>query len=424
MTDSAETISLEVQVVGAALLRPDLLQEIYLQPEDFISDGMRQIWECIIRRRAKNEVIELIVVADDLGQQTGQNWLVATSAAAKACISPGNAAHYAELLRGESKARKILALGEAMQVASRTNWREIADTTVKALLDIGQASKRWECGMSEALRVAVEDIQAASDADGMVGISSGLRDLDAVLGGFHDSDLYIIGARPAMGKSALLLKLASSADCHVGIISAEQPRGQVATRLIAMHGRINANKLRNASMEESDWTRMTQAMAQLQDEKIRINDRPAPSIHDVMRQGRAWAYRGVKAIYVDYVQRIKASNQSAPKHEQVGEVVMGLKELARELDIPIIALAQVNREVEKRVDRKPRMADLKDSGTIEQEADNVMTLYRDEVYDENSVMKGIAEIDVVKNRHGPIGFVRVAWHGPFMRFDDLTMEAV
>jgi len=425
MTDQPEAmVNMEAQVIGAVLMRPDLLQEIYLMPEEFNSDGMRQVWECILKRRARNEVIELIAVSDDLESETGKNWIGLTSSAAQACLSPGNAKHYATMVRNEARARKLRALAETLLGAGRANWKELTDEAVKELMSIGQTGRHWECGMQEALRIAVEDIQAAHDADGLVGIPTGLADLDVVLGGFHNSDLYIIGARPAMGKTALMLKLASSANCPVGIISAEQPRGQIATRLTAMGGRINANKLRNADLEDSDWARMSQAMANLQDKNIRINDQPAPSIYDVMRQGRAWAYRGVKAIYVDYVQRIKASNTTIPKHEQVGEVVMGLKELARELDIPVIALAQINRAVDTRPDKRPRMGDLKDSGTIEQEADNVMTIYRDEVYDKQSEFQGIAELDVVKNRHGPIGYIKVAWSGQFMRFDDLVREVM
>ncbi len=418
-------IEAEQQVIGAVLKKPSLMQEIFLSPADFSTEPHQEVWGCLLDHLSQSRAIEMLTVADTLEQSTGRSdWVGVLAGAMAGCVSPGNGKEYAKLVQDGAKTRKLQEIAAKLETTKRGEWRDNMDYAMRELMELGKENRRWECGIKDALTMAVDEIETAFQSEGMIGLPTGLKDLDHTLGGFHKSDLYIVGARPAMGKTALMLHFAQAPDIPVGIISAEQPRNQMAKRLISATGKVHANRLRNADLEDHEWPRITSAVSQLANKHIRILDQPAPSIYDVIRQGRAWAYNGVQAIYVDYIQRIKAGNRSAPKHEQVGEVVMGLKELARELDIPIIALAQVNREVEKREDRRPRMSDLKDSGTIEQEADNVMTLYRDEVYNEDSPEKGIAEIDVVKNRHGPTGFVKVAWQGAFIKFDDLTHNVI
>ncbi len=414
-------IDAELQVVGAVLKQPSLMQEIFLSPGDFSTENGQQIWQSLLGQMGQSKAVEMLTLADSLEKTTGRSdWIGILAHAMSVCVSPRNGKSYADLVSESAKTRKLLEIAEELQTTKRSDWRDKMDYAMRELMDLGKENKRWECGIKEALRVAVDEIETAFQSDVMVGIPTGLKDLDETLGGFHNSDLYVVGARPAMGKTAMLLHFAQAPDVPVGIISAEQPHNQMAKRLIAAVGKVHANRLRNANLEDHEWPRITSAVSQLANKDIRIFDQPAPSIYDVIRQARAWAYNGVKVLYVDYIQRIKAGSMNLPRHEQVAEVVMGLKELARELDIPVIALAQVNREVEKRPDKRPRMSDLKDSGSIEQEADNVMTLYRDEVYNEDSPEKGIAEIDVVKNRHGPTGFVKVAWQGAYIRFDDLS----
>jgi replicative DNA helicase len=244
--------------------------------------------------------------------------------------------------------------------------------------------------------------------------------MDKFIGGFHNSDLVIVGARPAMGKTAFMLNLAINADAPVGIISAEQGMMQMGGRVIAIDGRINTAGIRSGKLEDEDYNRMTASYSRLRDRVIQFYDKPAPTLQDIVRQARKWKHNlDIKALYIDYVQRVKVDGK-APRHEQIGDVAMGLKELARELDIPVIALAQVNRSVEARTNRRPQMGDLKDSGVIEQEADVIAMLYRDEVYDENSQHKGIAEVDIKKNRHGDIGIVRTVWRAEYLRFEDLA----
>jgi replicative DNA helicase len=247
-----------------------------------------------------------------------------------------------------------------------------------------------------------------------------------MLGGLHGGDLVIVGARPAMGKTALMLNMAASAlmaGFPVGVFSGEQGVSQITQRLIAIQGRIPVMRMRNGSLIGEDWSKLSAAVASLKDRGMYIFDKPAPTLSDIVRRARSWHYNhGIKAIYLDYLQRVKITTK-APRHEAIGEIAAGLKELARELNIPVIALAQVNREVEKRVNKRPFMGDLKDSGTIEQEADQIFMLYRDEVYNEETKDKGLAEINIEKNRHGSTGRVDLAWRGEYLRFENL-MRAV
>lgn len=424
-TTAEKTLMVERQVIGGLLRNPALLMEISLSPDDFAVSNYREIYGCCLAMNAASEAVDLFMVEAKLQAETGRkNWLPVLTAAMQANFAPETTPGYAEHVKRFSKIRKALAISQRLLANVESEPSEAIDTAIQELMALGMEQKRFECGIKEALGKAVEHLEEVVAREGaMPGITSGFIDLDKITGGFQCSDLYIIGARPAMGKTALMVNLALNANASCGIISAEQPTLQVAMRMLSVAGRIHASRLRNADLEETEWRSMTTTVATLNDRVIRLNDQPAPTIADVARQSRQWVHQyQIKALYVDYVQRLSALDKKIPRHEQVAQVVMGLKELARELNIPIIALAQINRNVEARNDKRPGLADLKDSGAIEQEADNVMSLYRDEVYNEESEQKGIAEIEVLKNRHGPTGTVNVVWRGEYMRFENKAFE--
>jgi replicative DNA helicase len=262
------------------------------------------------------------------------------------------------------------------------------------------------------------------------GVPSGLAKLDHLLGGWHDGDLTILGARPAMGKTAMLVKFMLAAGVSCGVISAEQPAQQLGARAMSAHSHVDASRFRSGAFEDEDIGRLMRAVSELVEHPCLIYDRSAPSIADVVRMARKWRHNsGIRVLFVDYVQRIEASNadKRTPKHERVGEVVRGLKSLARDLEIPVVALAQVNRDVEKRADKRPNMGDLADSSEIEKEADAVLTLYREAVYFDKGgvnernqpVRPHVAEINVEKNRHGPCGYVECIWIPESMRFENM-----
>ena len=411
----------ERELIGAVLLEPAMLTEIDLTPADFQVDAWRIAWTHI--RQTTGEV-ELFDLAERLTRETGRNdWITMLGQAMHDVTSARLAQGYAKRIREMSQQRRAVEIAEHLVADIQRQGLGAIDEAVRALMTLTQPATKWECGLKEALRAAVESVERAHDKGDLPGVTTGLKDLDEALGGFQDSDLYIVAARPAMGKTAFLCQLALRANVPLGIISTEQPRDQIALRLLAMEGRLNAAKLRSGALEDAGWAKLNESVLSLSEREVRINDQSVITVGELQRQARIWRKRhGIQILFVDYVQRIHASDKKIPRHEQVGEVVMGLKDIARELQIPVVALAQVNREVEKRNDKRPGMGDIKDSGTIEQEADNVMTLYRDEVYNDDSPDKGVVEIDVVKNRHGPIGTVRAVWLGHCMRFENYCQD--
>ena len=412
----------ERELVGAVLTDPDLLTEIDLAPGEFQVETWRTAWAAI---QQCGDAVELFAVAEALARETGKaDWVQTLGHAMQDVTTTRLATNYAAKIRELSQQRRAVEIAERLTASVQRDGLGAIDEAVRELMAVTQPKTRWECGISEALKAAIEVIEEAHESGEIPGITTGLHDLDEALGGFRDSDLYVIAARPAMGKTAFMIQMALRAGVPLGIVSSEQPRDQIAARMMAMQGRINASKLRSGALDDDGgWHKLTAAVAALNDREIRINDCSAITISDIQRQARVWVKRhGVKILFVDYIQRIHASDKRIPRHEQVGEVVMGLKDIARELNIPVVALAQVNRDVEKRNDKRPNMGDIKDSGTVEQEADNVMTLYRDEVYNEDSPDKGIAEIDVVKNRHGPTGSIRAIWLASVMRFENYVPE--
>ncbi len=422
--------ALEQEVIGSVLSRPAILSEIDLEPSEFSSPLWREVWSVIQGMSVRRDAIDILTVTEALIRETGrEDWLGHLGKASTEAVTPSAAPMTAARIRDMSRERLAVEVAHELLDSIRQRGLEAVDDAMRKLAAIGAPKQRHECGIREAAQDAIGLMEAALEADGLPGITSGLGDLDQLTGGFHPGDLYVVGARPAMGKTAFSLNLALSAamaGAPVGIISAEQPREQIAMRMMAINGKLSLAKMRAADLTESEWRQVTTSVVSLTNvAKIRMNDQPAISIAEAQRQGRQWVQQyGIKALFVDYIQRLRAVSVSkdAPAHERVGEVVMGLKELARELGIPVIALAQVNRAVDQRVDKRPGMADLKDSGTIEQEADCVMTLYRDEVYNPDTPDKGVLEIGIEKNRHGPIGAVRAVWKAAALQVLPFTVD--
>lgn len=413
-------IECEFAVLGGLLMDNSRLPEVDLDLSDFAVDQHRDIFEAIQALIADGKNADLLTVADHLERHIpGRGWLSTVGLIVNNTPSAANAGSYAKVVKEESVRRRALRVARNLEETLAEEGLEAVDTAIRELMLLSAPRRNFECDVRDAVAAAIDEVDEAFKAKGPIGIPTGLKDLDDCIGGLRSPDLIVIAARPSVGKTALLLNLADNSNRPAGVISAEQGRAQVGLRLIAKNGNLNAYRLRIGKVDDADWPRVTHAVGVLSERKIRINDRPNPTIEEVMRQARKWKFQyDIQSLYVDYIQRIRALPK-APRHEQVGFVALSLKELARELSIPVIALAQVNRNVEERQNKRPTMADLKDSGSIEQEADTVITLYRDEVYDENSENKGIAELNVLKNRHGPTGLIRCVWRAESMTFHNL-----
>lgn len=414
----------ECYVLGALMIGGEkaAAKVAHLQADHFTDLRHRWLFGVLMAMNADRTPIDAVTVMDYLQRRHGARGQEAANYAAEiqgATPGASNIAAYAKILTDRYTERRVRQIAVELQEAPNG---EGVDHAMRALLSLGSSEPDREHTMRQACKAAWQDIEAAWANGGKLrGITTGLRELDDYLGGFHPGDLVVIGARPAMGKTALLLSMAQAADVPRGFISAEQSSQQIGQRAISMASRIPVSVLRAGQIEEHDFPMCTAALARLTAQDCVIYDKPAPTLTEVVHVARRWKVeRGIQILYVDYIQRIKHGNAKQPRHERVGEVAEGLKELARELNIPVVALAQVARAVDERANKRPGMADLSDSSALEKEADQVLMLYRDEVYNPKTEDRGTAELILEKNRHGAIGMVRVAFNAPTVTFAGLA----
>jgi replicative DNA helicase len=404
---------IEQELISAVLSKPSVLWECTVEPEHFTSEVHADIWRTILDLQHKGESFDAVMVSQTLGGDAGSRVIqIANESVGTAAAAPGYARKVMERWR-DRVASDVYAKAQSGELTR--------DEAIRSLMAIDDQESRFECDIRQAIKWALADMEeAASAGGGLRGITTGLADLDRHLGGWHRGDLIIEAARPAMGKTALMLHHAQSAGVPVGVVSAEQPAFQIAQRHAASIGKVSLANLRQGKIGERETQAVIAANRKLKD--YWILDRASPTIAEVERTARRWHHKhGIQVLFVDYLQRIRGNGES--KAERISDVAKGLKTIARDLDIPVIALAQVNRDVEKRTNRRPTMADLYYSSEIEMEADQVITLYRDEVYHDDSKDAGIAELAICKNRHGYIGTIFVSWAGEFVSFGDLSRSA-
>jgi replicative DNA helicase len=419
---SQNTHECENAVIGSLLSDSKKIIDIDLLPDHFENVQLGKVFETMLAMDNRGEVADLFTVADELGKTLERDWVTYLATIQRNTAGASHVKAYSEHIKRFSVERNAKQIAHDMANAVDSQGMTAVDDAIQKLMSLGRSSKKTVYTLKESVQQAVGYIDEKFNNQGVLsGITSGFVDLDEVTGGFHDSDLIIIGARPAVGKTAVLVNMMLANDLSNGFISAEMSALQGALRMLAMSGRVDATKLRKANLDEHDWAALTAGVNRLDSKKVFIDEQSSPTIGEVQRQARIWKHdNDINALWVDYVQRIRASNTNCPKHERVEEVVMGLKTLAKELNIPIVGLCQVNRDVDKRPNKRPTMGDLSDSSAIEKEADLVAMLYRDEVYNPDTEFKGMAELNIEKNRHGPTGGVKLNWQGKHMLFSDLA----
>lgn len=424
MTDTA--IHCERVVLGAILADNSQLQQVGLQSRDFSVTAHGQIFESARRLIGAGKVIDAVILAEALEQETGRkDWLQITVGLQQDCLAPSNAPTYAAAVRKASLQRQAAAVGRRLIDVGD----DAISSAIRELIELGSTTREHACHISDAVNDAMDALTEIVDGK-PPGVQTGMRDLDEALGGMHDEDLIVVGARPAMGKTAFMLNVALAANVGVGIVSGEQGRAQLGMRAFAMEGPVSLHHMRIGKLNDDEWSRVTNAIGDLKERPIWINDKPAPTIDEIVSQARAWKFHNnIGLLMIDYLQKIRGG-QGQDFRLQVGDIAVQLKNLARELKIPVVALAQVKREVETRpigqdgLGRMPYMSDLAEAGIIEQEADQVITLYRPEVYDESPQYQGIAYANICKNRHGPIGHKALSWRGEYLKFGDLARTEI
>lgn len=392
-----------------------------LRPEEFHDPVRREIAAALAVSHANHGVCSMVDAWDLLPIAARDRML---ELARESHTHPLASVHSVPALaaRMRDEARRVAVRSIGLRLAQA----EISPEEAKAeVLAIPAQSDPADRGGSEA----VTDALHVLDGPGEPAWDTGYAGLDRVLGGWHAGDLVVLGARPAMGKTALAINLLQRVKTRAGLISGEQSTQQVAMRMIAIDGRVSLHRMRTRTLQESDWSRMSAAVsrARASEYDCRIYDKPAPTLEEIASVAHQWKHRDkVNVLFVDYLQKIRTGSRDDFRL-QMGEVASGLKNLARQLGICVVTLAQVKREVDIRplgdmgYGRIPQPSDLAESSIIEQEADQILTLCRPEVYDP-SLMPGRALVSVGKNRHGPVTLVNLTWLGDFLRFEDYAPE--
>lgn len=413
----------EEAVLGGILLRNENFHDAatLLSADHFTTAFNRRLWNALRDRILAGEPADPVTVMETLPDDAAAVMDLASN-----CVTARTVPTYVAIVRDNWRRREASAIAQRLQASMRDGESGAIDEAIGALLNLNAAQTEHDFTGKQAMMAAWKMVEAAYQAGGKLpGITTGLTALDDILGGWHDSDLTIIGARPAMGKTALAIGLAEAAaesGAMTGVVSAEQPYEQIGLRRLSLAGNYSASQLRAGRITDEAWGPLHGGMSRNRDLPIRIYDRSALTLDELVGVGRKWKHsHGLQILFIDYAQRITVPG--ADRVTEVSTVARGLKNLARDLQIPVIALAQVKAAVEQRTDRRPNAGDLANSDELTREADQVLMLYRDEVYNPESPDRGVAEILIEKNRHGPVGFKKVAFLGETMRFADLDRSA-
>jgi len=341
-----------------------------------------------------------------------------------------NAAHYAKIIYGKSLLRKLIrACGEISEKSfeAAEDVEEIIEYAEKNIFDISQ--KRAFTGfvpLKEVLVSSFNKIEELYNNKGTTtGISTGFRDIDTKTSGLQKSDLILVAARPSMGKTSLALNIAQHAALSqkvpVAIFSLEMSREQLVNRMICAEANIDSHSMRTGNLSEDDWPKLAASVNRLSRANIYIDDTPGITVAEMRSKCRRLKLeRGLELVLIDYLQLMQGSSRAESRQQEISEISRSLKALAREMDCPVLAMSQLSRAPEMRSEHKPMLSDLRESGAIEQDADVVMFIYRDEYYHPDTEKKGIAEIILAKQRNGPTGVVELVWLDKFTKFADMA----
>ncbi len=436
-----QNVEAEQSVLGGLMLDNsswDLVSDRVVE-EDFYRGDHRLIFRSIAGLAEEGKPFDVITLSEWLesrNESENAGGLAYLGTLAKNTPSAANIRHYADIVRERSVLRSLIgASNQIVESAYQTEGRkvsEILDRAEQAIFQIAEQGNRNQKGyeqVNDLLAKVVDRIDELyhSKAGAVTGIATGFDEFDKKTTGLQNSDLIIIAGRPAMGKTSFAMNIAEHAAVKQGksvaVFSMEMSGEQLAARLVSSLGRINSNKVRTGQLEEDDWQYLIKAVEQLKESKIFIDDTPALTPTELRSRVRRIArMHGLDLIVIDYLQLMQGSGRSASENRatEISEISRSLKAMAKEMDVPVIALSQLNRSLEQRPNKRPVMSDLRESGAIEQDADIIVFIYRDEVYNEESPERGVAEIILGKQRHGAIGTVKVAFQGEFTRFDNLA----
>ena len=422
----------ERSVLGAILLEPEALitaSEIIL-PTDFYKIGHQKIFDAMLALSDRGEPVDVVTVTEQLSATQELENVGGMSYLAELATAVPTSAHveqYAKIIEEKSTLRRLIRTAADIIEDGYTREDEVEEVVAQAEARMMEVSHRKNSGdfrsIDDVLVETFANIEVLHQHQGEVtGIPTGFDDLDKITAGFQRNDLIIVAARPSVGKTAFALNIAQNVgtktDENVAIFSLEMGADQLVMRMLCAEGNINAQSLRTGDLTDEDWDKLVMATGTLSNAGIYIDDSPGLRVNEIRSKCRRLKQEhGLGMIIIDYLQLISGSGRSGENRQQeVSEISRSLKGLARELEVPVIALSQLSRGVEQRQDKRPMMSDLRESGSIEQDADIVSFLYRDDYYDKESESSNMIEIIIAKQRNGPTGTVTLAFVKEFNKF--------
>lgn len=429
-----QNIDAEKSTLGSMLLEKEAIftaTEI-LKPEDFYREAHRQIYQAVSALSGRGEPVDLVTVAEELRQRNlleqvgGASYLASL---ANCVPTAANVEHYAKIVEEKSVLRALISASTRvaqMGYDANLEVETILDEAERAIFQITQ--KRNVQGFVSLRSILIEAFERIeklyTEKGGITGIPTGYADLDRLTSGWQPSDLIIIAARPSMGKTTFTLNLAQQAavDMKIPVIyfSLEMSKEQLAQKLLCAEAGVDSQRLRTGQLVESDWPKLSYALGRLSEANMFIDDTPGISAMEIRAKARRIkAEHNLGLIVIDYLQLMQSRTRSENRQQEVADISRSLKALARELAVPVIACSQLSRAVEQRAQKVPSLADLRESGSLEQDADIVAFLYRDDYYNPDSDKKNITELIVAKHRNGPTGSIELYFQKEYSKFESL-----
>jgi replicative DNA helicase len=439
-------IDAEASILGGVILRNEVLLHLEsLELDDFYDHRHKVVFEAVRNLEAGAKPIDVVTLENEIakgGRLDAIGGIAFLGELALRVPTPDNVITYSEIVRDHSQARKLILASTEITEKGFEDGLEVRDYLDDAEAKIFEVTQRKDKSGPEAMKSLVSKVFKSLDerfksAGGVTGVPSGFDDLDNKTAGLQPTELIILAARPAMGKTSFAMSLAQNAAISGGwpvlVFSLEMSSTQLAERMLCSEARVDSSSLRRGQLVRQDMINLTTAASQISNAPILIDDSPALSLREVRARSRRFRSdpslfprdgSGKKCglIVIDYLQLMRGSPQAAKasREQEISEISRGLKSLAKEIECPVLALSQLNRSLEQRTDKRPQLSDLRESGAIEQDADVILFIYRDVVYNKDSENPNIAEVILGKNRHGATGTVETHFEGRFTRFENLS----
>jgi replicative DNA helicase len=432
----------EMGLLGCLLMSPVSIDKVVdiLQAQDFYHPEHVPIFEAMLDLTNQNKPCDALIVADYLKSKKqlknvgGEAYLFKL---ADGIASAGNIVHYANIIREQALKRRCIDVSHEMMKLANNEASQSADDILEQIenkifsLRSGTAAMDGPVNINQCLAIASEKIDALSQSTSTItGLETGFTQLNQLTSGLQDGDLVIVAGRPSMGKTVFGVNLAEHAALSqkkpVIIFSLEMPTESITMRMLSSLGRINQHRIRTGKLNDNEWPKLTSAISMLSNAPLFIDDTPALTPLELRAKARRIMrqHGPLGLIVVDYLQLMRIAETKENRTTEISEISRHLKTLAKEMKCPVVACSQLNRSLEQRQDKRPMMSDLRESGAIEQDADIIAFIYRDEVYNDNTPDKGLAEIIIGKHRNGPIGKIKLTFLGEFTRFDNYASETL